>query len=92
MYTAPREHDMLTETQIATLKTVGLFSESSYECNLEFDQAPSYEALLWTAHAIYGDHFEDDECNKDFDAIIDGFDLEFPNEDFEIVCICLECA
>ncbi|CBA17803.1 hypothetical protein AHIS1_p091 [Acaryochloris phage A-HIS1] len=83
---------MLTATQIATLQDIGLFSDSSYANNVECNQAPSYEALLWTCKAIFEDSYEDDECNKDFDAILEDFERLFPNEDFEIVCICLECA
>ncbi|CBA17849.1 hypothetical protein AHIS2_p042 [Acaryochloris phage A-HIS2] len=84
----------LTAAQIATLKEVGLL-DADYHTLLATEhpeECPSYECLLWLSQAIFGDHFEDDQCNKDFDAILDAFDERFNPEWYEKACMCLDCA
>lgn len=81
---------MLTSTQVQSLKSLGLFSLERYQVTLERDQAPSYSALEWLSRAIFGD--DDDDLEENFDVILDAFESRFPAEDFEIACICLDCA
>ena len=86
----------LTAAQISTLKSIGLFNEERYASNVECEQAPSYEELLFASKMIFGgssDIFSDEEEEEmDFDEQIAAFEEAFPEGDFEIVCICLECA